>query len=257
IEIPGFKIVEQSNQRVDYIKDAFVSKNSDVELPVEIFKIWHAMTNNLDFEVGGGIDFNLLKQVERLKLSYGTENAVSFISDFEVAWHTHPGVSAKGDLKLFKPPSPNDIIIGLISNYHFWLIFNNKLAKDLSNTIKLAKFNKHNQQPNTVELNIVTDKSGVYTYKANSPYWHRYWQKNSLSKFKEDLLILKSSLQEKIDQYFIALAEKTISLEQARKELLSALARMSNIDLTYSSWDVVLVSGLKFNLNIVEGKDIF
>jgi hypothetical protein len=247
------QVIPKSEARIDYnIRQSKVEIKYDQEvfIPSELFQIWKKLTETLDFEVGGGIDFDFSKTVERVKLSYGEEKSVAFLPDFEIGWHTHPESLGKGKLKALRPPSVEDVIISIAGNYNLWLILTQRIAKDFSNSLILKAYSEHVERLYTVEINIVTDSDGVYIFRANEEDWIDDW--SDKKKLQKALLALKDSLQLDMNKCFIEAAENKLSVNEARIKLLTIYRDNAGLIITFYPWEEITKKGLKLHLNVIE-----
>lgn len=221
-----------------------------VFLPPKIFQIWKALQHALDFEVGGGLDFNHFKELERIKLTPGKDQGVSFLPDFEIAWHTHPQKKVQGMLAEFNPPSPADLQLAIISNYNMWLLLPPKKKDPHEYLIRLRHFSEDLQRPLAVEMHIVADKTGVYLYRADQSYWGNIW-KQGKSTTQKKIVELKEKLQAVVQAHAGRYVPNT-DIHKLRQAYLGELAQVAHVELTFVPWAELLEKGLNIKLNLIE-----
>lgn len=222
-----------------------------LKIPKDLFIVWKALQQNVPLEVGGGLDFNQDRVLERIKLSLGQENKISYIPDFEVAWHTHPGVYAAGELKKVSLPSPADIQVAILGYYNYWLTVSGKVKEDGSNLLRLRSYSEEIERPLSVELNMVVDNEGVYLYKPLKSYWEPIWNQ-SLKRTIQSVTPLSRALQEVIDLYYPQVQEGIMSVSKAREQMLHQYAELAHIEIEHVPWSVLVKNGLDVRLDVVE-----
>lgn len=128
-----------------------------VSIPVKHLKTFKKL-QELQYEVGGWLDFNLTRKLERFLSWFGERHEVSFPTlDFEVDWHIHPTYS---DGRVFNPPSDGDMI-ALVDN-----------------------FRKYGTQ-----LSIVFTDDGIYAFnlKAHLIIDLEYYTEKEVNKLEKDI----------------------------------------------------------------------
>lgn len=240
--------------RIDFkLRETEVSikNNVNVSIPPRLFQVWKTLRETMQFEVGGGLDFNFYRELERVKLTYGQSKTVSYIPDFEVAWHTHPGVGKQGGLQFFSPPSPSDIKVAVQANYNHWLLVSNQLKADFSNVIIMTAYSTTASRPMAVEMSITMDAKGIYTYHAKVASWIPVWQQGPKHILKETGKMSKR-LQQVVNDVYPKVERNEVSTTEARRLLLQAFSQIAQVNITFYPWQQVLQSGLQLNLEVVE-----
>lgn len=122
VQVP-FRDKKKEFSVLEDIKDALLRSKSDkkvkgksrytVSLPVKELKVFRLLQKS-NYEVGGFLDFNKRRSLDRFITWFGTRYAVDFPTlDYEVDWHVHPTYN---DGRVFNPPSGGDYM-SLALNY--------------------------------------------------------------------------------------------------------------------------------------------
>ena len=115
-------------------------------------KSFMKQVQQLPFEVGGRLDFNLDKVLERVQSRFGIETSISEnFNDFEVEFHTHPTTSFLGKIE-YSPPSFGDYIGFLASGF---------------------AYNELNEVPPT-QLAVVVSSRYIYVIYHNKSFLKRF-----------------------------------------------------------------------------------
>lgn len=224
--------------------------SQEVHIPKELFEIWKTLQSTLNYEVGGGLDFNLLKQLERIKLTIGQSKKISYIPDFEVAWHTHPAKQYSEQLRNFIPPSPSDIQISLAENYNLWLVIEGRNKTPKEKPLVLKMFSAAIERPVTVELNIVVDTQGVYLYRAAPSAWEDTWLEGS-KKTYERMKQVGIVIQTEIQNTFTQMSQKLLTPEAARAQFIR-VCQLEGVEIRFYPWEKLLAEGLDIKLDVAE-----
>lgn len=212
---------------------------SEVVVPVNIIKIWKTLQQHLEFEVGGGIDVSKHGEIERIKLATGLSNKISFNADFELAWHTHPSIN---NIAIY-PPSPNDLLVSLVSFTNYWYLSKNH-TKD-----KLIKINSFSSVNNDLALQymLIISKEGIYSLSIDNEFWMTKWQQ-SKEKVLQEFTKINYSYHKLLNEIKNSMLNNSLSSQQAIAKIKTQLSQYG-INLKLHAWSIVLANGLKLEVN--------